>query len=414
MWRSHASGTEGGFVRGLWRKPTSQLREAAWQGERFVARLRVVLIGLIFVIPLVAYINTSVLENRIGLLVASFGLLQASLLVWALERRWFGEWIGFASGVMDATLVSIPLLFFLIHGLPAPAANSRVIYPLYIIAILATSLRFDARVCLVTGVAASAQYAAIVAVALWQVRTGRVAAGNYDYGTIELSDQLGRIVLLGATTVLAAVVVRRSGQLLLLATKDLLTGLSNRGFFEVRLQEEAERGKRRRQPIAIAMIDLDHFKAFNDAHGHRVGDEALRVLAKKLREAFRTGDTVARYGGEEFVVVMPASTGTEALERMERVREAVESLAVALPDRRSAGGLTVSVGVAAWPEDGATVDEVLIKADRRLYAAKQAGRNRVVGGEGPRAGAGEAAAQPASTPGAVRAVTPVTVGRPIG
>jgi diguanylate cyclase (GGDEF)-like protein len=383
LWRSHASGADGGFVRGLWRRPTSQLREASWQGERFVARLRVVLIGLIFVIPLVAYINTMVLENRIGLLVASFGLLQAAVLVWALERRWFGEWIGFASGVMDVTLVTIPLVFFLVHRLPAPAANSRVIYPLYLIAILATSLRFDTRVCLVTGVAAMLQYTGIVAVALWQVRAGRELAGNYNYGTIELADQVGRLVLLGATTVLAAVIVRRSGQLLLLATKDLLTGLSNRGFFEVRLQEEAERGKRRQHPIAIAMIDLDHFKGFNDAHGHRVGDELLRVLAKKLREAFRTSDTVARYGGEEFVVVMPASSGSEALDRMERVRIAVELLSVALPDRPSAGGLTVSVGVAAWPEDGQTLDEVLVKADRRLYAAKQAGRNRVIGAEPP-------------------------------
>ena len=97
-----------------------------------------------------------------------------------------------------------------------------------------------------------------------------------------------------------------------------------------------------------------------------------------LRDA-RGSDTVARYGGEEFVVVMPASTGAEALERMEKVRRTVEALAVELPDRPAAGGLTVSVGVAAWPEDGANVDEVLVRADRRLYEAKQAGRNRVVG-----------------------------------
>jgi diguanylate cyclase (GGDEF)-like protein len=399
MWRSHASGAEGGMVRGLWKRPASQLREASWQGERFVARLRVILIALIFVIPLAAYLQNPVLENRIGLAVAGFGLVQASLLVWALERRWFGSWIGLASGVLDVTLVSIPLVFFLLHHLPAPAANSRVIFPLYIVAILATSLRFDARVCLLTGTVAILQYATIVVVAVRQDARGVGAPGNFDYGSIELSDQLGRLVLLAAATVLSAVIVKRSGQLLLLATKDLLTGLSNRGFFDVRLQEEAERGRRRGHAVAIAMIDLDHFKAYNDAHGHRVGDELLRLLARKLREAFRTSDTVARYGGEEFVVVMPASTGAEALDRLERLRQDVESLAVELPGRPAAGGLTVSIGVAAWPEDGATLDEVLVKADRRLYEAKQAGRNRVVGPVASTARSMAPAGAPAAQPG---------------
>jgi len=135
------------------------------------------------------------------------------------------------------------------------------------------------------------------------------------------------------------------------------------------------------------MVDVDHFKQFNDIYGHATGDRALRYVARVLQRAVRRSDLVARYGGEEFVVVLRETDAVEALARVHQIRRAVE--AEPLPVARAAGTakVTVSIGLASWPADGRTAGELLQLADQRLFQAKHAGRNRVVGpGTGPSGG----------------------------
>ena len=127
------------------------------------------------------------------------------------------------------------------------------------------------------------------------------------------------------------------------------------------------------------MIDIDHFKKFNDTYGHVGGDEALQVVAKTLRESCRATDVLARYGGEEFALVLPGVMSSRATDLLERIRRVLAVKPIHLPNRAKPVSLTVSVGVALWPDDGKDAAEILQCADRRLYEAKSQGRDRVVG-----------------------------------
>jgi len=169
-------------------------------------------------------------------------------------------------------------------------------------------------------------------------------------------------------------------KLAVLSTTDGLTGIANRRHFDEMLASEWRRAARQNQPLALAMIDVDMFKKYNDHYGHQGGDECLRQVAALLkRHITRAGDLVARYGGEEFVFICPATSGEATETLAEGLRAALEKLA--LPHAESPlGVVTVSIGVAAMvPEDGVTTDMSLLhQADEALYLAKRNGRNRVV------------------------------------
>jgi two-component system cell cycle response regulator len=127
------------------------------------------------------------------------------------------------------------------------------------------------------------------------------------------------------------------------------------------------------------MIDIDHFKQLNDAHGHSTGDAVLRWLGAWLRDTFRSTDVVSRYGGEEFVVAFVDTGETDALcVRLEALRAGIEHSRLRTQDTDNELNVTVSIGIAHLPQDGATVNEVLTRADERLYGAKASGRNRIV------------------------------------
>jgi len=156
---------------------------------------------------------------------------------------------------------------------------------------------------------------------------------------------------------------------------DGLTGLKNRRHFFDLAKVEFERIRRYGRSLSIVMIDIDRFKNLNDAYGHLVGDAVLREVARRLQEAVRTIDTLARYGGEEFVVLMPETELAEALLVAERVRQSVAEPPVV--DNGVTVSTTISVGVAEIDEQCASLEDALKCADKALYAAKAAGRNRV-------------------------------------
>jgi diguanylate cyclase (GGDEF)-like protein len=164
-----------------------------------------------------------------------------------------------------------------------------------------------------------------------------------------------------------------------LVAVDALTGIANRRCFDRALDREVRRARRDGQPLSLVFLDLDHFKGFNDAHGHARGDDVLRLIAQTLDETFRRGgDLVARYGGEEFAIVLPGVDGRRAGLYAERLRRRIWRLAIPYNDSQVTDRVTISAGVATVaPPMIATPDDLLSAADKALYRAKCLGRNRV-------------------------------------
>jgi diguanylate cyclase (GGDEF)-like protein len=159
---------------------------------------------------------------------------------------------------------------------------------------------------------------------------------------------------------------------------DPLTTLLNRRYFQERLHEEVERSKRHGLPLSLIMIDIDHFKSFNDRYGHPAGDEALKLAAACMRNTIRTIDVAARYGGEEFTVILPQTTKSSAQTIAERICRDVEKIDFAFVREKDRGSITVSIGLASFPDDADTLEDLIRNSDRALYLAKEHGRNRVV------------------------------------
>ncbi len=162
------------------------------------------------------------------------------------------------------------------------------------------------------------------------------------------------------------------------ALTDSLTSLHNRRHLEKYLPEEIMRSARYKRPFSLALIDIDNFKAFNDNYGHPAGDKLLKNLACIMQSSVRKTDMVARYGGEEFIIVFPELDKTTAIKVAEKIRLAVASHALSMPDLEPYPSVSISIGLAVFPEDGNTVDDIVKKADIMLYKAKNEGKNRVM------------------------------------
>ncbi|HEX3099029.1 MAG TPA: GGDEF domain-containing protein [Usitatibacter sp.] len=228
----------------------------------------------------------------------------------------------------------------------------------------------------------------VLAVGTWVMRIAAM------YTAMQGSDDLSRVDAIvsffaiaqmvngvGATLALFWIDVRiMQAELGRVAHTDSLTGLPNRRAILQRFQVEVARAARHKEKLAIALLDLDHFKRVNDARGHAVGDEMLKAAAAAFMAAKRDEDVLARIGGEEFMVVLASCRSLEgAVQAAERMREALSRVEL------RAGGealhMTASGGVALYPDEGADWDTLFTAADRRLYAAKAAGRNLVVASE---------------------------------
>lgn len=159
--------------------------------------------------------------------------------------------------------------------------------------------------------------------------------------------------------------------------RDALTGLFNRRYMEESLAREVYRASRRDHPIAVMMIDVDKFKQFNDTHGHEAGDQILRAFGGVLRTTVRGEDIACRYGGEEFTLILPDASLHAALRRADDVRAGAARLFIHRPGE-SRAAITISIGIAVFPEHGATAEELVRAADAALYRAKSSGRDRCV------------------------------------
>jgi diguanylate cyclase (GGDEF)-like protein len=171
----------------------------------------------------------------------------------------------------------------------------------------------------------------------------------------------------------------QSSHLYVLAIFDGLTRVFNHRYFLRRLREEFQRARRSGAPLSLLMVDIDHFKRYNDAHGHLRGDRVLAEMAEVILVSLRRDvDIIARYGGEEFACILPETEAAPAREVAERIRRRVEAWGVGRDGTAGRPPLTISVGVSTCvPDGGVTPEELIEEADRALYAAKRGGRNRV-------------------------------------
>jgi two-component system cell cycle response regulator len=150
-----------------------------------------------------------------------------------------------------------------------------------------------------------------------------------------------------------------------------------------RLAIELSRAGRYGTSLTVAVIDADHFKLLNDAHGHLAGDLVLRKIGAMLRASFRQSDTAGRYGGEEFVVILPETDIDAARQKLESLRDSMASTPFALSARGEKINVTISAGLASFPQDGEDALQLFAAADERMFQAKRAGRNRIVAGSVP-------------------------------
>ena len=375
----------GGFsapsVAALLQAPNAALQSVGSDGERRVAWARIVVTALLLLTPtykLIRYPDNQVFV--LGFLVTAIAFGAAVVVRWLLRKGQYGTWVGFASSGLDVSLVSLALTLFLFSGPPLGAINSKVTFEIYFLAIAATALRYDGRISAFAGVLAMAQYAGLVGFAMWRWDLAAPRSLDADTGTFSLVDQVTRLILMGSATLLAMLMVDRAQTLVQAASTDPLTGVGNRAHFDRRAHAEHERARRYQRHLAIALIDVDHFKLFNDAHGHGVGDNVLVTVATLLGRNLRRSDVLARYGGEEFALVLPEATLEAARAKIDLSRRTIEVTVLDLPDGKEPSRLTISAGVAVFPEDGDTIDLLVAVADERLLAAKRQGRNQVVAG----------------------------------
>lgn len=192
---------------------------------------------------------------------------------------------------------------------------------------------------------------------------------------IQLSEE--NEYLLAALKVRTQELERLNRSLKEMADRDGLTGLHNHRFFREALTRELARASRHQHVFSLVLADIDHFKRFNDTHGHLAGDTVLKAVAQVLAAGAREEMVLARYGGEEFVFLLPETDRRGARVFAERVREAIACIPVSEVVHGADVALTMSFGLSAYPEDGAHANDLIERADRGLYEAKRGGRNRV-------------------------------------
>jgi diguanylate cyclase (GGDEF)-like protein len=364
----------------LWSRPDPVLAHAGLAGEFLVAKVRLSLATLLLLIPLIdsLFFPADPKEALVGLSLSGATFLLSATVYILLRREYNPSWLTFATSSFDVTFVSAALALFLLLNEPHTAVNSRVVFEGYFLAIASTSLRYDERVCITPGFLAFMQYFAIVYFAATHWALNSPIYAPYRYGLFRWATEISRLIMMLTASALSLALVSRSQRLLQLATSDPLTGLFNRGYVDDRLAVELSRARRYRQQLTIAVIDADRFKSLNDAHGHIAGDVVLRKLATILRDSFRQSDTVGRYGGEEFVVILPEMDIQAGQQKLESLRHLVADTPISLGTRGGKVKVTISAGLASFPQDSDDAELLFALADQRMFQAKSEGRNRVI------------------------------------
>ncbi len=352
------------FRRIVWPPVDPALVDAGREGELAVARTRIAIVALLALNPAAALVRHPDQSAASLTLVIEILFLALAVTVLQLARRHPPvAWLGFATAAIDVSFVSFYHLTVFVGAFTLLAFSSRVAFALYLLAILATSLRNDGRVATFAGLLASIEWLALIRI--------------FDETDVDMMAAVEELVLIAAATMLARIIASRATGLRLSSIRDNLTGLLTRAHFEERLATELMRSTRTHRPLALAIIDVDQFKRVNDTAGHLAGDEVLREVAARLTRTVRRSDLCARFGGDEFALAFIDTSVVDAAARLEEIRQRVSATPIPLRIQ-AVVTITCSAGVAVSPLDGEDATTLIGIADARLLAAKSGGRDRLM------------------------------------
>lgn len=359
----------------VWERPDELMLQFGAGGELLVARIRALLSALILLLPLL-HVATggSATEMLVGLTGAVLANIMAQVWLALARRRRVYRWLPYATGTYDITSTTIVLVLLALSD-RAAGLNSVVVWSFYLLSIAMTALRNDGRLTLYVGALAVLQFVLLALVVLAGAQSPEQLM-SADYGTASLSNVVQRVVLLGMMTVLTTAVVFRMQWLIELSGNDGLTGLPNRSWLLQRMPALFDSLRRDGGSLTVALLDIDHFRRINEEAGHLDGDRAVRHVVAVLQEVLQGDERLVRLGGQEFVVLLHSPLGG-AWERVDRARRALSAVPFS-SERGDRYALTFSGGLASWPQDGTETAALLKCADRRVQAAKLAGRNRVL------------------------------------
>ena len=354
------------------------LQYVAGENEHMIGRLRVLVVALLTVLPTYRVATGGFTDPvyRWSFMLNSTIFVASVALVVLHRRLRYAPWQGQLSSVLDVTLVSVILLVFTAVAGHESGMFNRNTFPVYCVALMAAGLRLDYRAVVLAAIAAFVGYAAVVGASLAHPSASVFTPDQV--GTL-LFDQLNRFVVLFVSMVVALAVVRVGVRLVELASLDGVTLALNRTAFDTVLRLEVERARREGEPFALVIIDLDDLKHVNDEYGHARGDEALRLLSRRLSAVLRKSDVIARFGGDEFTILMPKARAADAERRLHELRVSLAEHGLTIGSTHVP--LRITAGIACFPEDGTEELTLHDVADSRLIAGKRAGRDRVIGPE---------------------------------
>jgi diguanylate cyclase (GGDEF)-like protein len=346
-------------------------RRAAAANETSSLRLVAVLTApLVLVTVLLAYLEPDNALARLALGLGFAGLAYSGSTMWLARRTGWGLPIFLVNTGVFACLATGLLVA---ASIDSPRASAHeAIFGLYLLLVATAALIHDPRIAL------AGTLFSLVGFGVWvyAVESGGLP-GPLAMEIAARQDWVlhgSKAAILLATGMATTIVASRGMHLQHASLCDGLTGLLNRHAFDACLRWQAERARQLDRPLSVAMIDVDHFKRLNDHHGHAVGDAVLRGIAGLLESAVRATDLVTRYGGDEFVVAFLDTDHARLDDRLEEFRARVRATSFG-PEEI---GVSISIGIARVPAEADGVELALRKADERLYAAKRAGRDRLV------------------------------------
>jgi len=353
--------------------PDHTLIEAAAGGAHLAAyiRLGIALIFWLGAIFISLHIENDGFERNVALIITTGFLLIASIVWYFSKKNTHVNIRYFVISFLDISMISFALLFFALSDKPDVAINSMVVWELYLIFIIGSSLYCDMRICLFNGIVAIIQYSMLL---FWVKNTWDVNSNVYV--EIDWFIQACRFLLLVCSTFIAIGIVVRIRKLLTVSGTDMLTGLVNRRVLEARLPQEISRAIREDDKLCIAYLDIDKFKKFNDTWGHATGDSVLKTFAKTLKQNFRHEDILSRWGGDEFVLVFPITDLNNANTLLNRIQGKLNDTPLPIADKEYR--IKFSAGIAQFPEDGEHETTLIDIADTRLKYAKEHGRNQII------------------------------------
>jgi diguanylate cyclase (GGDEF)-like protein len=196
-------------------------------------------------------------------------------------------------------------------------------------------------------------------------------ANAFDRADLELLTNLGQHVTLALDNTIRHAQVKNQARL------DSLTGVYNHGYFLEKLARQAKDANDSNSPLSLIMLDIDYFKQYNDTYGHLIGDRILETLCTAIKKNIKQNDAVGRWGGEEFVISLPNATGNQAVQIAQRISETLKNLRVVDRDQHTVPIPTISQGIAVCPSETNEIYRLIDIADKRLYKAKERGRNQI-------------------------------------